>query len=140
MASGWRISVSIPRPFFKAPLALALTSLALVTAPASGQSPAAGPNSTAAVAEPKPGSAENKVAAKAPTPMALQREIEAVKTENATFRDLLRRMEEQQKLLLEQVDRLQRRLFGGTTTDVATASPPNGPPTTAEASVTAATA
>ena len=71
--------------------------------------------------------------------MDLQREIEAVKTENATFRDLLRRMEEQQKLLLEQVDRLQRRLFGGPTTDVATASPPTVPPTVAEASVTAAT-
>jgi hypothetical protein len=74
-------------------------------------------------------------AGKAPTPMDLQREIESVKTENAAFRELLRKMEEQQKILLEQVDRLQRRLFGDATTDVATASQPIVPPTVADASV-----
>ena len=82
----------------------------------------------------------NRVTAEDPKPADLQREIEAVKTENAAFRELLRKMEEQQKLLLEQVDRLQRRLFGDATTDVATASQPTVPPTTADASVPAATA
>ena len=140
MASGWRSTVSIPRPFIKASVALALTSVAFVTTSASGQSPATAPNSTVAVSEPKPGSAENRVAAEARKPTDLQREIEAVKTENAAFRELLRKMEEQQKILLEQVDRLQRRLFGDATTDVATASQPTAPPTTADASVPAATA
>ena len=140
MASGWRSNVSIPRPFIKASVALALTSVAFVTASASGQSPTAATNSAVAIAEPKPGSAANKGAAEAPTPADLQREIEAVKTENAAFRELLRKMEEQQKVLLEQVDRLQRRLFGDATTDVATASQPTAPPTVADASVPAATA
>ena len=140
MASGWRFSVSIPRPFIRASVALALASVAVVTTSASGQSPAARPDSTAAISEPKPGSAGNRVAAEDPKPADLLREIEAVKTENAAFRELLRKMEEQQKLLLEQVDRLQRRLFGDATTDVATASQPTAPPTAADASVPAATA
>src|SRR5580765_4198301 len=63
-------------------------SVAVCTASASGQSPAAPPKD-------------------------LQSEIEAVKTENAAVRELLRKMAEQQKMLLEQVDRLQRRLDGG---------------------------
>ena len=42
------------------------------------------------------------------------REVESLKAENAVVRDLLRKMEEQQKSLLEQVDRLQRRLDGVT--------------------------
>src|SRR4029078_10506081 len=45
-------------------------------------------------------------------PKDVQSEIEAVKRDNAAVRELLRKMEEQQKLLLEQVDRLQRRLDG----------------------------
>ena len=49
-------------------------------------------------------------------------------------------MEEQQKTLLEQVDRLQRRLDGGTATDVSIAGQPIVPPTTADASVPAANA
>ena len=70
----------------------------------------------------------------------LKDEIEAVKAENAAVRELLRKMEEQQKTLLEQVDRLQRRLDGGTATDVSIAGKPIVPPTTADASVPAANA
>jgi len=132
--------VSIPSPSFKASVALALTSVAFVTASAAGQSPTAATNSAVAIAEPKAGTAANKGTAVPPTPTELQREIEAVKTENVAFRELLRKMEEQQTRLLEQVDRLQRRLFGDTTTDVATASQPNAPPTVAEPPVMAATA
>jgi len=79
--------VSIPRAFINASVALVLMSVAVCTASASGQSPAAPPKD-------------------------LQSEIEAVKTENAAVRELLRKMAEQQKMLLEQVDRLQRRLDG----------------------------
>ena len=48
-----------------------------------------------------------------------------MKAENAAVRELLRKMEEQQKALLEQVDRLQRRLDGGTAADVSNAGPAN---------------
>ena len=63
-----------------------------------------------------------------------------MKAENAAVRELLRKMEEQQKTLLEQVERLQRRLDGGTTTDVSIAGKPIVPPTTADASAPAANA
>jgi hypothetical protein len=55
-----------------------------------------------------------------PPPDELNREIESLKADNAVVRELLRKMEEQQKALLEQVDRLQRRLDGAT----AAAAPP----------------
>jgi hypothetical protein len=51
-------------------------------------------------------------AAEDPPPNSLKSDIETLKAENAVIRDLLRKMEEQQKTLLEQVDRLQRRLDG----------------------------
>jgi hypothetical protein len=50
-------------------------------------------------------------------------DIETLKAENALVRELLRKMEEQQRVLLEQVDRMQRRLDGVTTALV----PPSGP-------------
>ena len=55
--------VSTPRAFIKACVALALASGTFFTASAYGQSPAARPDSTVAVSEAKPGSAETKVAA-----------------------------------------------------------------------------
>ncbi len=113
-------------------VALALTSVMFFTTSASGQSPATRPNSTVAVSEPgmrRTGAEASK---------DLQSEIEAVKTENAAVRELLRKMEEQQKILLEQVDRLQRRLDGGAATDVSIAGQPMVPPTTADAAVPAA--
>jgi hypothetical protein len=132
--------VSIPRAFSKASVTLALTSATFFATSASGQPPAARPNSTVAVSEPKPGSAGNRVAAEDRMPKNLQSEIEAAKAENAEVRELLRKMEEQQRILLEQVLQLQRRLDGGTATDVSTASQPPVPLTTADASVPAATA
>ena len=132
--------MSIPCAFIEASLALAFTSVTFFTTSASGQSPAARPNSTVAVSEPKPGSAENRVAAEDPKPKDLQSEIEAVKAENTEVRELLRKMEEQQKILLEQVDRLQKRLDGGAATDVSVAGQPIVPSTTADASVPTANA
>jgi hypothetical protein len=46
--------VSIPRAFIKPSIAFALTSVTFFTTSASGQSPAAPPNSTVAVSDPKP--------------------------------------------------------------------------------------
>ena len=131
--------MSIPRAFITASAAFALISVTLFTAPASGQSPAATRNSPAAVSDPKPGTAENTVKAKAKAPAKdLESEIEAVKAENAAVRELLRTMAEQQKILLEQVDRLQRRLDGGPAADVSVAGQPKAPPTAAEISAPSA--
>ncbi len=82
--------MSIPRAFIKASVAVALASVTSFTTSAFGQSLAG----------------DSK-------PKDLPSEIEAVKAENAVIRELLRKMAEQQRILLEQVDRLQRRLDGG---------------------------
>jgi hypothetical protein len=50
----------------------------------------------------------------AQSPPDLKSEVETLKAENAVVRELLHRMEEQQKALLEQVERLQQRLDGVT--------------------------
>jgi hypothetical protein len=153
--------MSIPRIFIKLSVALAFTS-ALFTTSASGQSTATRPSSTdkeiaaaqeprtgnseakvtnpATTSEPKPGTSENKVAADEPKRKDLKDEIEEVKAENAVVRELLRKMEEQQKTLLEQVDRLQKRLDGGTTTNSSVAGQPVVAPTTTDASIAAANA
>jgi hypothetical protein len=148
----------VHRAYIKLSIALAVMSVTLFTTSASGQSPATRPNSTdkgiataqasqlgnpenkVAASEPKPSSAENKAEAEEPKPNDMQSEIEAVKAENAAVRELLHKMGEQQKALLEQVDRLQRRLDGGTATDVSTVGHPIEPPTTADASATEANA
>jgi hypothetical protein len=77
--------------------------------------PAQGPqltNSEVTASEPEPGRPENNVAAEEPQPSEMKSEVDTLKAENAVVRELLRKMEEQQKALLEQVDRLQRRLDG----------------------------
>src|SRR4029453_17442178 len=125
------LNVSLLRAFMRASVALALTFVPFLTSPASGQSPAARPDSAVAVSEPTPGNAENKVAAEAPRPKILSpNEIEAVKTENAEVRELLRKMEEQQKMLLEQAGRLQRQHDGNAATDVPAPAPVTDSPST----------
>ena len=98
-------------------LVLMLTSVTLFAGSAFGQSPATRPDSQpkeVATAEPTPSKPDNKIPVAESRPKDLQSEVESLKAENAAVRELLRRMEEQQKVLLEQVDRLQRRLDGGT--------------------------
>ncbi len=124
----------IHHPFRTLAAALVATTMALAATSAYGQSQDSprtlesgkpnGIDKGVAAAEPKPGSAENKVGADEPKRDDLKDEIEAVKAENAAVRELLRKMEEQQKTLLEQVDRLQRRLDGGTATDASLNNPP----------------
>src|SRR4051794_8252192 len=79
--------MSRPRTYPGLSLALALTSVVLFATAAFGQGPASSPSD-------------------------LESEVRAVKAENAAVRELLRKMEEQQKALLEQVERLQRRFDG----------------------------
>ena len=111
----------VHREYIKRSIVLALTSVALFSISAFGQSPAI--NST----DKRIAIAEKKVAADEPKPKDLQSEVEAMKAENAAVRELLRKMEEQQKTLLEQVDRLQRRLDGSTATDISAASQSTAP-------------
>jgi len=117
----------VHRENIKLSIVLALTSVVLFSVSAFGQSPAN--NST----DKRIAVAEKKVAADEPKPKDLQSEIEAVKAENAVVRELLRKMEEQQKTLLEQVDRLQRRLDGDATTAVSNTTQPIVPPATTDA-------
>ncbi|MFL6230672.1 MAG: hypothetical protein ACJ741_18015 [Pyrinomonadaceae bacterium] len=134
-------------------VAAALVSVTLFASPAFAQSPATQVDSRrteVAAEEPKPVKPENKVpaeesksskaeeskpskpeikvAAEEPRPADLQSEVEAVKAENAAVRELLRKMEEQQKTLLEQVDRLQQRLDGTATADAQPVGQPPGQP------------
>ncbi|HEY0460638.1 MAG TPA: hypothetical protein VGC97_15990 [Pyrinomonadaceae bacterium] len=103
---------------------LAFTTLTLFANSAFGQATATQTaiRQTEAVPEqPKPGKQENKAAAAAD-------DVADLKAENAAIRELLRKMEEQQKTLLEQVDKLQRRLDGSVTADVQPAGQTPVPP------------
>jgi hypothetical protein len=70
-----------------------------------------------------PDSEVEELTAEAPPAGSVASEIESLKAENAVVRELLHRMEEQQKALLEQVDRLQRRLDGSTVAEVPAVQP-----------------
>jgi hypothetical protein len=104
--------------FIRLAVALTLTSVTLLVGPVFGQSP---------------GTASSKSPAK-----DLQSEVESLKAENAAVRELLRKMEEQQKTLLEQVDRLQRRLDGSATAEAQPAAQPTAQAAESPAPVTTA--
>ncbi len=96
-------------------------ALTLLSISASGQStPTQAVNSdkpTVAGQGPRPVNQENKVVDDPPKPGDpkpgdLESQVAAVKAENEAFRESLRKMEEQQKVLLEIMDRLQRKLDG----------------------------
>jgi hypothetical protein len=107
---------------------LALTAVTLFTTSASGQSTTTRPGNsdkeTVAAQGSRSGNQENKVAAESPRPGDIESQVAAVKAENAAFRELLRKMEEQQKALLEMVDRLQRRIDGPTVANSSCADQP----------------
>ena len=110
-----------------------LTSVTLLTSSVLGQTPATRPNiqqKEVVVSEPKPGKPENNVTAPESPPNDLQSELSNLKAENAAVRELLRKMEEQQKALLEHVNRLQQR-FDGANTANAQPSEQQPPPATA---------
>ncbi|HSE25395.1 MAG TPA: hypothetical protein VLB68_27275 [Pyrinomonadaceae bacterium] len=120
-------------------LTLALTLLTLLTPSASGQSKTTRPTnsdkeSVATEAPPIPNQ-ENKGDVDAPPkPNDLESQVSAVKAENAAFREALRKMEEQQKTLLEMVERLQKKLDDTATANVQGTGQPMELPTTASAS------
>jgi hypothetical protein len=96
-------------------LVVALISMASVAGPAFAQS-----QDTVVRSGPKAGSPEAPATTAEPRSNGLESEVENLKAENAVVRDLLRKMEAQQKSLLEQVERLQQRLDGA---PAAVASP-----------------
>jgi len=75
-----------------------------------------------------------------PPPSTVDSELVQVRAENSAIREELRRLEEQQKTVLQMIEELQRRLDGGTATDVSIAGKPIGPRTTADASLPGASA
>jgi hypothetical protein len=83
--------------------ALIMTSLTLEASPVSAQSLAT-----------RPDRPQEAVAPEEPPLDDIKSEVETLKAENAIVRELLRKMEEQQKVLVEQVDRLRQRLDGAT--------------------------
>ncbi len=115
-------------------VALALTSVTLFVTSAYGQSPATPPgshdNEVAAAQASLFSKPEKKFLPEKPRPIDLEDEVAAVIADNAAVREQLRKMEEQQKTLLELVDRLERRLDGSTVAEVL---PPAQPPDPAEA-------
>lgn len=101
-------------------LALALVLLFFMLAtPVFGQTPSTAPNSAqkeVATAAPKSsGTPDIKASGAESNRNDLENEVAALKAENAAVRETLRKIEEQQKTLLEYVDRLQRKIDGPTT-------------------------
>ncbi|MCM3870192.1 MAG: hypothetical protein ND895_05780 [Pyrinomonadaceae bacterium] len=118
------------RAYVRLSIALAYTSVMLFTTSAYGQSPAqpASPNNDIAATQgPRLSNPEKKDVAEGRPPDDLENEVAAMKAENAAVREQLRKMEEQQKLLLELVDRLERRFNGLATADVSGTAQPPGP-------------
>jgi hypothetical protein len=119
--------------------------MTLFAASANGQSPATRPSSSdndvVATQGPRLSNPEKKVG-EGPRATDLENDVAAVKAENATVREQLRRMEENQKALLELVERLQQRLDGSTPANAGTAQPLGPAPVTdgPAASTTAADA
>jgi hypothetical protein len=79
---------------------------------------------------PLPDGRPTDAAPEAPPPGDMRSELDTLRAENAAVRALLLEMQTQQKALLDQVDRLQRRLDG-----VAAAVAPAGRPIVADAAV-----
>ena len=138
--SRWfKVRRQMPKPSVSLRVALALTAVTLFTASASGQSPASPPanadKETVAAEGSRLDNKENKVAAETPRPNDIESQVADVKAENAALRESLRKMEEQQKALLEMVGRLQHRVDGATTAEVQPAVQPQEQLRAAEAPV-----
>ena len=108
------------RAYIKFVVIITLSSVMLFPASVFGQSSTTRSDTQqrdGAASDAKVSRPENKVAAEEPRPNEVLNELSALKAENAAFREVLRKMEEQQKTLLEQVERLTKRLDGATTAD-----------------------
>ena len=136
--------MSIHRAVITLTTAASLALFLLFTVSAAGQSPTTQPpianKEVAQVKTAQPVLPDAKATpSSTPSPDDLQSDLAAVKAENAIVRELLKKMEEQQKTLLEQVDRLQKRLDGSPAVATDQSVQPqdettNGSPTAADSS------
>lgn len=131
------------RAYVRLSIVLAFTSVTLFMPSVYGQSPAtragSSDNKVAAAQGPRISNPEKKVVAEGSRPSDLENEVAAMKAENAAVREQLRKMEEQQKAMLELVDGLRRRLDGSAIANAGTVQPLNtGPATEGPAPSTAA--
>ena len=130
--------------YIRLSVALALMSVTLSMTSAYGQSPANPPgspdNDVAAAQGTQFSKPEKKFLPEKPRPIDLEQEVATVMADNAAVREQLRKMEEQQRTLLELVDQLQRRLEGSTVADVPRPAQPPGPAEIAETPVPSTTA
>jgi hypothetical protein len=114
----------------------------LFTTSAYGQSPATQPSTpnkeVVAAQGPRLSNPEKKVVADDSVPGDLEKEVTAVKAENAALKEQLRKIDEQQKVMLEQFKLLQQRLEGSTIAGDALAAKTAGTAPTAVAPSTAA--
>src|SRR6185295_9251694 len=104
----------IPRASNRHSVVLSLTAVMWFATSAHGQAfvpqPSSPDKQVAAAQGPRLINAEKKVADGASRTSNLEDEVAAVKADNAAVREQLRKMEEQQRTLLDMLDRLQRRL------------------------------
>src|SRR3977135_3491254 len=100
----------IHRAYFRLSVALAFLSVTSLTTSAYGQSPPIRPGA----ADSEGAAAAKKVVAEDPRPGDLEKEVTAVKAENVALKEQLRKIDEQQKAMLEQFKLLQQRLEGST--------------------------
>src|SRR5437762_1536456 len=111
------------RAYVRLSVALALASMTFFATSGYGQSiatqPGAPDKEVVAPQRPRSNNPEKLVVADGARPVDLEKEVTAVKAENAAVREQLRRVEEQQKTLLELVERLQQRLDGAKAADVS---------------------
>lgn len=124
-------------------IALAYTSVMLLTTSAYGQSSATPPASPGPdVASPQGSRLSNpeKKVEEGSRTSELENDVAAVKAENAAVREQLRKMEEQQKTLLELVDGLQRKLDGFAIANVSGTAPAPGVGQPAESPIASASA
>jgi hypothetical protein len=114
----------------------------LFTTSAYGQSPATKPGApeteVVAAQGPRSSNPEKKVVADDSGPGDLEKQVTAVKAENAALKEQLLKIDEQQKTMLEQFKLLQQRLEGSTSAGNALAAKTAGPATTADAPATTA--
>jgi hypothetical protein len=125
--------------YIRLSVALALMSVTLSMTSAYGQSPANPPgspdNDVAAAQGSQFSKPEKKFLPEKPRPIDREEEVATVMADNAAVREQLRKMEEQQRTLLELVDQLQRRLDGSTVAEVARPAQPPGPAEAAASAV-----
>ena len=133
--------MSILRRYIKRTVGLSLMLVTLLTTAAFGQTPS--PNNKAKeitatlvfpLEDPEKKVAAPNVTSDNPKPKDVESEIATVKAENAAVREQLRRMEEQQKAMLELIEGLQRRLDGAGATAALPPAQPTGPPLSTGAS------